>query len=209
MALTPSRVIIAEDATGTAFKSFVDTSANHAQAVALVDADWNHMGVPGKPMLVTTTAYLSRGILEGQVYSVQDSIIVPNNGVRNYSIVVPASTTRIFFRYAFELQNAFVVSFFEDTVFSNTGTPLPARNHNRNVTTPSIVTTGFDAVATSDGTRLAYVLFDAAGTTQSGELPKGDWILKSPGKYMIRFDNDSNVGTVRILLWWLEIPSIA
>jgi len=208
MALTPARVIISEDASGTPFKSFTDLDSNHAQAVALVNESGQQMGIPGTPINVTSVAYLSRGIVEGQVYSIQDSLVVPNNGVRNYSIIVPDSTTKIFFKFNFELQNAFAVSFFEGSVFSNNGTALAPRNHNRNITTPSIVTSGIDAVATSDGTRLYYALFDSSGTTQTGDLPTGEWVLKNATNYMLRFDNDSNAGTVRVNIWWLQIEAI-
>jgi len=208
MALTPARVIISEDASGTPFKSFTDLDSNHAQAVALVNESGQHMGIPGTPINVTSVAYLSRGIVEGHVYSIQDSLVVPNNGIRNYSIVVPDTTTRIFFKFNFELQNAFAVSFFEGSVFSSTGTVVVPSNHNRNITTPSVITTGIDATATSDGTRLYYALFDSSGTTQTGDLPTGEWILKNATNYMLRFDNDSNAGTVRVNIYWLELPQI-
>ena len=86
------------------------------------------------------------------------------------------------------------IDYYEDTVTSDDGTPLPVGNNNRtSPKTPSFTLTG-DPTVTDVGNQMGSTLIPSI-TNQGGGvaiLAGGEWILKPNTKHLIRLINNDN-----------------
>ncbi len=173
--------------------------------VIVVDSDGDIITIDKATRAITTIKFEHHQIHEGNTFTILEVTDLGNGAVRDILIVTPDTPKWAHLVWEIEHELETSIQFYQDTLYSNNGTPIPSFNRNGNSGNVATTLMYHTPTITNVGTLVGTIQQGADKKAGGGDREDNEYILKQNSSYLIRITNLTvNNNLIFVRLNWYE-----